>query len=486
MKCNNRIIPKLQRYTALITVIIFTVFAFGCSIRTTLEFPTVSFSQISKPESKSSEQSDQTVVSSGTLKVALPISRECLQYLSLMYVGDLAGLFHTIKPKESGLTVSLETLDTYNVGLNTSLQTISPLGISNEELSVLTASNALPDIMLINSNTDYKSNGFNSAIFNNSSLNQYLNPGAVFPSMLQYNESNGHIEKLPYYASVKMLFANEEMFAGISVQSLLPTDLVIDFNDVQSISKRITKTTTGIYGFSGLADLLAYFPPAVDPSSYSFMWDGSIFKYNDSKFSDSISAIKAFGFPFNSLDYLTDAQKILKYGNSDPRSTNKIGFWVDDSYKLEDWKLAGIKSLRRFPLQYKNQTSIFVSLYSIVVNSKSKLVNDALRFATFLTLDSNAILFRSRYSNPAGFISPLNNKIVWGNIVKPQLQGDELYQLFDLMNVSKSLVNKQESQINGIYQDMYRKYFQDILFGKKSYSTFAKEIDIEANKALNG
>ena len=107
-----------------------------------------------------------------------------------------------------------------------------------------------------------------------------------------------------------------------------------------------------------------------------------------------------------------------------------------------------------------------------------------MKFAAYLAFDRDALLLRSRYSNPNGFIPPIKDEEVWKNLVKTQLQGDELFFLFDKMDKSKSVTNSKEELIKATFDILYDKYFNDILFSRKSLGTFIDEINKEANLSL--
>ncbi len=484
MNHNDKFISK--RTIGTILILVFCIFFTGsCSLESTYEFPNISYSSASITPTKTPKPSDSTAVSSGTLKIALPLSDECLHYLSLMYAGEKSGLFTDTDTNSNGLTVPLATLDAVISGLNTVLQVIPSTGYTQQEMNIAASSNLLPDIMLFCNNDNSTMNGFSKAVFDSSILNSYSSTAIIYPAMIQNGLSNASLQSLPYYASIKMLYANTTILIDGEKSSLLSGTGQIDFKTVQTLAKKITKPDTGIYGLMGLPDLLSFFPMTLDSTINSYMWNGVRFDFSKDAFSKSIIEIKNLITSGSVVDSLNATQKKVKYGELDPRILNKIGFWIDDSNKLETWKSLSSSNYKRYPIQGEEQITIPLSIYSIAVNSNSALLEEAKQFAAYLAFDRDALLFRSRYANPNGFIPPIKDDEVWKNLVKTQLQGEELYALFDKMENAKSITNDAGQFVKATFGNLFDKYFNDILYSRKSFSTFVEEINKEANQAMN-
>jgi hypothetical protein len=306
----------------------------------------------------------------------------------------------------------------------------------------------------------------------------------IYPTMLQNELNEKSLQSLPYYASVKMLYANASIVKDEKNVSLLPDTELLDFETIKSISKTITKTDKGIYGFKGLADLLAFFPMTQSSSVSSYMWNGSMFHYNVPAFDKSVSRIRELVVTGGVEEFLTAKQVAEKYGTSDPIELNKIGFWIDDSNQLEPWISSTGSPIRRYFISDNEQTAIPLTVYSIVVNKNCKLLEEAKNFAAYLAFDPDSLLFRSRYSIQNGFIPPVSDPQIWDSLVKTQLQGTELFFIQNRMNNAKTVAGNQEIFVKETYAALYEKYFNDILFSRKSFGTFAEEIDQEANQAL--
>lgn len=488
MNYNISVYRYYKTIIIMITMISSSLIMAGCALRSSYVFPEISYTSRNSMPAAASNVSGGTGFNTGTLKIALPMTFECLRYLSLMYIGESSGLFKDVLPDMNGLTVSLDTLDTYDIGFDVELQAVADTGMTNFQLMNSYLSDAVPDIMLIkNTDTDLLAmNNISSAKFDQTYIDEYFSSSNIYPSMIQNGIDGNSLNTLPYYASVKMLYANESVLVDTLGNSLLPDGTKLNYDAFKSISKGITRSSEGIYGYMGLSQLLAYMPATIDSTLDSFMWNGNKFDYSGDGFEKSVSIIRSLISSDCVEDSLNTNQKESLYGNIDPRELNKIGFWIDDSNRLEKWTSINKLKIRRFPIQGLNQITLPLSIYSVAVNSKSELLDDALRFAAYIVFDKDALLFRSRYIEPNGFIPPVKDRIVWDNLVKTQLQGDELYSIYNDMNYAKSVTNAQEDIVSEIYNELYEKYFNDILYNKKSLTALYEEINEEANRITSG
>ncbi|MHB1484781.1 MAG: type 2 periplasmic-binding domain-containing protein [Saccharofermentanales bacterium] len=481
MNYNKSVYMNLKIIIMLIAIVIYSLFTSGCVLQSSFVFPAISYTDQNSVISEKSEFSEDAHIGSGKLKVALPMSLECLRYLSLMFIGEASGLFKDVKPESNGLNISLDTLDDYSNGFKIELISVADTGITDSQLLNAYLSNNVPDIMLIKNENQLALNHISSAQIESSYTNQYFSTSSIFPSMVPNGIENNSLHMLPYYASVKMMFANETLFTDSQSNSLLPQGNRMEFATFKTLSRKSTKSGSGIFGMMGLPDFLAFLPSTIASTADSFMWDGFRFDYTGNAFARSVSTIRNLISTGIVEDSLSASQKKNLYGSKDPRSLNKIGFWIDDSDNLDSWSAQSKSKLKRYPIQGENNITIPLSVYSIAVNSNSKLLKEAKRFATYLAFDNDALLFRSRYPNPDGFIPPVKDKIVWENLVKPQIQGDELFSLYDDMGYAKSVTNIDEEAVIDTYDELYVKYFNDILYNRKNLTTLSSKITDEAN-----
>lgn len=484
MNRRSKTISKLSRY--IFVFLICLVFLVGCNLQNTEKFPNISYQNNNNITPTESPDHQSINIASGTLHVAVPLSSECLRYLALMYVGETAGLFNDVQQGENGYTVTLETLESFDVGLNIDLQQVGSSGISENELITDSLSNSIPDIMLIKDTRMLDKYQIDPQNLTSSYSNHYISPALVYPAMFQNSIENKELNSIPYYAAARMLYANSAVLVDSDNKSLLADKNQLSLSEMQKLAKTATKTKTNVYGFMGLSDLLEVYPAIVDSSVNRDMWNGTRFDFLHNAFNNSLTSLKSFIKNGGVVDSLTEKQKKDKYGTSDPRSLGKIGFWIDDSTQLENWNSLGLTNIRRFMIQNDKDPVIPLSVYSLVVNSKSELLEDAARFAAYIALDSDALLFRSRYTVQNGLIPPIKDKRVWDHLVSTQLQGGEIYSIYEQMDHAKSITGKPEDEIRAIFSSLYNKYFNDVLYSRISFTTYRDTINKEANQGLTG
>ena len=334
MKSN--FITILEYRFSIILICTLSVFAAGCSLTQDTDFPAISYSKTESAAVSEGLSEDDSGISSGTLKMALPFSSVCIRYLTYLYVGERAGLFKNSHASENGLTIPLEALDIYDVGLRAVLQITGSRGLTTEDIQMLDAANNLPDIFLMHDQRAFDSGDIVPADLNSPRTDQYITPGNVYPTFIFDTVSEDSLLTIPLYASTKMIYANRSLFdsSDIKDSSMLRSPLSI--KTVQTLSKQITSPEEGIYGFMGFSELLAYLPSAASPFPQSYMWNNGTFDFRNQAFADSVTLLSGFAAEQSSVDSLNEAQRQTLYGTSDPRTINKIAFWIDDSDSLSE------------------------------------------------------------------------------------------------------------------------------------------------------
>lgn len=472
-------------------LVVLIIFAFicglsSCSTNKSFNFPAVSYNNMTSRPSTASQENTELKVSSGNIKVALPLSSECLRYLSLMYVGKISGLFSDPKTDINGLNIKLESLETYNVGLNMTLQAIDSDGFTSEEISVMNLSKTLPDIYLVKNMNYLSANNLTSANFNKSFLDSYLNAKNVYPTMFKNSLDEGTIASLPYYASTKMLFMNQRLWNDAKLDNRYVLNTSLTFNDIVTLSKEINNPKIGVYSWMNLKILSAFLPSSIQPYPKCYEYSDGKFNFDNSSFYSTISLLKKLSTESKTMETLSKDQITKLYGSNDPVKIGKIAFWLDDSSAIDKWVADPLNKVVRYPLPYVDKISIPLSVVNIAVNSKSILLEDSVRFATFVSLDKNALLFRSRYKDPDGYIPPLNDKVVWDNLVIKQYKGSELSLFRDMMERAYLVSEEESAKISAIYDSLYSDVIYSLIYKNKASTNIGKSLNITANKLLEG
>ncbi|MHB8963177.1 MAG: hypothetical protein ACYC5K_08490 [Saccharofermentanales bacterium] len=382
------------------------------------------------------------------------------------------------------MTIPLKALDIYDVGLHAVLQITGSRGLSATDIQMLDAANNLPDIFLMHDQLAFVNDDIAPADLNSSYADRYITPGNVYPTMFFDSVSDDALFTIPLYASVKMIYANRSLFDSSALKDSSTLRSPLSINTIQTLSKQITSPADGIYGFMGFSELLAFMPSAASPFPQSFMWSDGAFDFRNQAFADSVALLSGFAAEQSSVDSLTDVQKLTLYGTSDPRTINKIAFWIDDSDSLSEW--SGSAKVERYPLPVIDRLSIPMTVYSVSVNARSTMRNDAIKLASYISLDRDALLFRSRYNINEGYIPPLRDQLVWDNLVAPQKQGNELFILRSAMESSHAIDGYSKDKAADIFDYLYVNYFRGILFDNRSLEDNLGNIESEAQYLLSG
>ncbi len=481
---NHRMRKFLPAISVLALIIAVSYLAAGCGPYRVTDFPAISYIRDNSSAVSSSASGEDDGISSGTLRIALPLSAECLQYLAYMYVGESAGLFRNTQTSLNGLTIPLKTLEFYNVGLNTVLQITGSRGLTVTDVRILNSANNLPDIFLVSDPSVLKAGEVEPAALNVMYTEKYITPSSVYPTMISKNIAEKPLYTVPLYASVKMLYADRTLFDGSPLKDSSALRSPVSLQTVRSLSKQITDPVSGIYGFMGFNDLLAFLPSAISPFPSGYAWNGHSFDFENTAFAEAVTLLRQFAGEKSSVDTLTAAQKTNLYGNGDPRETNRIAFWIDDSDRLTLWNDYG--KIERYPLPVVDRISLPLTVYGIAVNAKSALLKDAVRLAVYISLDDDALLFRSRYNISEGYLPPLSRQEIWDSLVAPQLQGDELMKLRPNMGNSHTVDGDAAYKVADVFDSLYDQYFMEILFGSQSLKQEMPSIQREAADQLAG
>ncbi|MHB1452558.1 MAG: hypothetical protein ACYCYM_01195 [Saccharofermentanales bacterium] len=468
----------------IIFIVALSFIAAGCNLNQDNDFPAISYSKTESTVASAGISEDDADISSGTIKIALPFSSECIRYLAYMYVGESSGLFKNSHVDDNGLSVSLSTLDFYDVGLNTVLQITGSRGLTTDDIKMLKAANNLPDIFLVNDNHSIVNGDVTLADLNIPYTDQYINPMNVYPTFFSDAASESTLYTIPLYAAVTMIYANRTLFDSSALKDSSALRSPLSLNTVQTLSQQITDAAAGIYGFMGLQELLAFLPSAISPFPQSYMWNNHSFDFRNPAFTESITILSKFASDKSIVDALTDTQKSALFGNADPRTINKIAFWIDDSDNISEW--SSYAKVERYPLPVVDRLSVPMTVYSVCVNADSALLLDSIRLAAYISLDNDALLFRSRYNINEGYIPPLRDQKVWDNLVAPQKQGNELLILRSVMENSHAINGNSFSKVTQVYDSLYENYFHGIIVENKSLIENLPNIEAEATSLLSG
>lgn len=478
----NRIAALFNRVSVCIVILTFSIVLTSCDLGRNNDFPDISYT-ISSAMSVDDTGEKERVINSGIIRIALPFPEECLKYLVYMYVGETGGLFRKTHSSLNGLSVSLGILENYNIGLTTELVAVPDRGFSTEQIYGMKSAGNLPDIFLANSYSSVEHSHFDFADLSGDYLNDYLKVSNVFPEMYASNGFSGEISSLPLYSSLMLLYAN----MGLLSSELSDTAVItspITLQTLKAITEEITDPETGVAGFYGIRNMVAFLPSAVDPFPGSYLWNRGKFDFRNSAFNDTIVSLIELVDTGGVLDPLSPEEVFSKYSTDDPRKSGKIAFWLDDSGDLTEWNDSF--DFRLLPIPVVDRVSIPMHVYPVCVDPDSNILREAKELAVYLTMDRDALLFRSRYDVKTGYIPPLDDQLVWDELVAVQECGEDLIIIRDMLSGARILDLSAPADIENIFDMLYEEHFYDIIFNKEPFEEHISAIDEVTGYTITG
>jgi hypothetical protein len=448
------------------------VFLNSCIPAGKTEFPSISYYESNPSDSNVSFQENplDRLVYSGNLSVSLPVTSMTLQYLSYLFIGKNSGLFSETKTGNNGLDIPLEDLEMFRKSnLTITLKDNVPTGYTADEIRIMNLSGTLPDIFLVENIEMLKINEITPLDLSGEYLDSYLNPSKIYPQMFWDDPQSHQVLSIPYHAVVKMLYMNTNAWIGTGVNPNHFVDSPLNFNSVLTLSEYVTNPEKSIYAWLDFQSLSAFLPSSIKPFPDSYYVINQKIDFTNEAFTTTVELLRSLSSKCGV--YERDENTTTESIPDDlyPINLNQIGFWIDYSNQLESLVEATQGStLRRYPLPVVDKISIPMKTVQLVVNPQSKNVALAKKLAIFIALDKDAILFKSRYTFPNGYIPPVQDLQVWEKMVLTQYQGSELFLLRELMDASHVVYLNDHHKIVLAYDELYNELIYDILYSQVS------------------
>jgi len=390
------------------------------------------------------------IVPSGEINISLPLSEDCTEHLVYLFIQKISSLNNDTILPGSALTITLDELKSFRNGFVVIPEQSDPNGFNNNEILEMSLAGNLPDIFLVKNNTFYSNADEIYYDLSGDFLDSYINLMNIYPQMFFDLTSSGEVFTIPFHAKVKMLYLNRDALQGISIDPLL-FDYPLTFNALSLITEAVAESQSNVIPWNSYEKLSLYLPGTIKPDFIN------IFNYSDVNRYDFINESY-----LNSLELIRELINIFpleSFGGN-----RNILFRIDYS-DFPDISSINYDGISRFPVPVVDRISLPLSTISIAVNKNSEVAKFAKELAVFLSLDENALLFRSRFDLPEGFIPPINNPDVWERVVLRQKYGRDLYLVKEYMEYS-FLMDPNYNNISDKYSYLYNKYVKEFLFSQ--------------------
>lgn len=430
---------KLRLLSLLCLTMTFILLMTSCSIPQTATYPDVSFPDM-QDETESLIKSEPSVTSVGSeeekvIRVAAPISSETAKYLSLLYAAKKQGLF----PKgETGSTIKTDFLMTIEPEFMVETIQTPSTGATYNMVESWKTDEIYPDVIYVNSLSPFFEKDQILPLDDYLASVTSLTPDKIYPDMFSTCYIDGSLYGIPYSASAKLMFWNQEVTKACGTE-YLPFSMTL--SDLELISKDIaaSNSNTGeqsnreaYYAFHDPSSLLPLIPNAFDSEANWFVYDDNSFHFKADAFQKATLFFQAYsGQDYFSVEASLPEDRAEEFGNTDPRISGRVAVWVGSSFDIPYWSTAlPDVTITKIPSATEEGLSpLGLTVYPLCVSSDAPNPQLAAEFAAFLATDEDAVLLTGRLENRAGFLPVLSSDVAWRLLLEKQTYGDRLLEM---------------------------------------------------------
>jgi len=469
----------------ILPIFIFSFSLTSCSNNKS-KFPTVPQTVTATTTGKSVSVETSAAQSSPiSIRLAAPLSEETAEYLAKLYTAkknDMLGVGIT------GQTVSTAFLDTIKTEISVEVISTALTGANLSAYQTWIQSGMTPDVLLTDNVTDLMERGYLASVDDIMAGNALLSPANVYPDMIDQFMIEGQFFGIPYYASVSIIFINNEVLnsAGFVLPFEADTDAILEAATLVSLlnEDREDPGSLVIPMYSG-TELLPFLPPSFD-SDVGYMAEhaGKI-DVDSEGFRDSVQFLRKFDTSF-SVSSMSREERETVFGTFDPITSKRVAMWVGRSDEIARWSnyMPFTLGIAQIPSQKAGTLSRpALTVFPLCVSSQSDHPVEAASFAAFIALDPDAILLRQRFENHEGFIPVVKSNDVWDQCFSNAKYCGSFYKYKGLMSeayfcpfVSDPVFDDQTEAFLKRYADIILDKAIDI---NELFDTIKKNIDEE-------
>lgn len=406
-----RSIFKKLSVSLLLVSLVLTVF--GCSSKDS-EFPSIEPPITSVSNSIVEETETDSVTENYKLTVALPYSEETVNYLFKLYYAKLNGM---LSDDETGSSISLDFLDSISTPYSIEVIYVPDKGTSASSISSF--GDSAPDIFLTNELDVCVSNGLCRSLNDYCSVNPLFDADNVYYDPMMACVYSENLYAVPHYLSIPLIYGNSD-FVSESDRS----DFKISLNDLHRI---ITNTHDAngeeVVCINSAVSLIPYISSAFDENSANASY--MLYElYNSNPELAEACFDDTYEFV---LDLYQNGYSLDKNDDGSlPVISRNAALWIADSSEISYYSeyYPNRLFIMQMPSELDANTTIpYVSVYPLCVSKYSLVPQLAADFASFISLDSDAILLLNRLEGKSGFLPVVSNSVVWDAYISNEVFG---------------------------------------------------------------
>lgn len=439
-----------KKFSIILLLISLVAMSFGCSSKVS-DFPEIPAPTISSSMDSTVEEVPSYSDENYKLTLALPYSDSTINYLFKYFYAKQNGLLST---DDNGANISLDLLDSINVPYAIETIYVPDTGTSAESIEAMGEDK--PDIFLTYEMDVCIDRNLVAPINDYCSVNPLFNSDSVYVSSVLACVKNENLYGIPHYMSIPLIYANLDF---------LPDDYTnnykISLNDFNQLLDSVYEINgEDVVCLASARNLIPYLGSAFDNKDSEIRSYLLIDEFSNNPeeaellFDDIceyIGDLYADGF---SKDYNDDG--------SVPTYSRNAALWVSSSSDIMKFSAYYPNKLvfMQVPVFMDSEESVpFVTVYPICVSSSSLSVGLMSEFASFISLDPDALLLINRLESKTGMLPVIDNDTVWDAIISDENFGyiASLYENLMYYSIcSQEVINSSlTNKINNIVFDSF-------------------------------
>jgi len=395
---------------------------------------TSSFPSIEETSSETTQTvptTNGTEASTYTLSIASPLSYNTCVYLAKLYFLKSTG---ALGEGVNGENITLDYLDSINLPFALNVYSTSETGCNTDTLKQWKENGDMPDIFLTDSFDLVVQEGYARPVTKQLSDETLLSPSYVYMPLVEQFYVNNDFYGIPFQATAHVMFADMEVLGKAGINE---TEFKQDrktFDGMLSSLMDLNMENMEVLPFYLAQSLIPYLPVTCYGAGYGYCADSKT--RNSKPWRESLSYLKSVvssGYAYESLDQETID---LLFQGMSPLLSRKVGIWAGstDMLSIYDNYMPNTLVMMQIPSMEQGQSSpALITVYPLCISSTCEHTDEAVRFASFISLDEDALLLASRLDQREGFLPVVSSSSLWKNVVSTQKYGSYLLQYQPLM-----------------------------------------------------
>lgn len=386
------------------------------------------------------------------LTFALPYSETTVNYLFKYYYVKQNGL---VSNDETGATISLDFLDSIKVPYSIENIYVPDTGASAS--SIKDMGKDAPDLFLTSELDVCISEGLCTSLNEYASKNSLFDSDYVYVSPLMNCVKNENLYAIPHYMSIPVIMGNID-FVPSEKYSSFKISLNTLSDTIDAINAEDNDDVVCFYNAKSLYPYLGSSFNNKNNTIRSYMLENE-FRSDDASAEDIFDNVHSY------IENLYDSGLSIDFNEdgSVPTYSRNAALWVVNSNEISYYSsyYPNKTCLMQIPTFADSDDTVpYVTVYPLCVSASSMSKDIVSDFATFISIDSDALLLINRLEAKSGMLPVVSTPSVWDSVISDEdfgyvasLYENEMYRLVCSNEVVSSKISvKTDTVISDYYQ----------------------------------